>query len=74
MVFSSGVAAWSTVDVEQTPVFAGLIAFALVALLFLVVQELIVEAHEKEGGELWYVSVFLYIGLVISFAMDMALQ
>jgi zinc transporter ZupT len=74
MVFSSGVAAWSTDDVEQTPIFTGLIAFALVALLFLVVQELIVEAHEKEGGDLWYVSMFLYIGLVLSFAMDLVLQ
>lgn len=73
MLCASGVAAYSTDDLAGTPVFVGLVAFALVALLFLVVQELLMEAHEKEGHELWQTSIWLYIGLLLSVAFDLLL-
>lgn len=59
--------------VENKPPFVGLIAFALVALLFLVVEELLLEAHEKEGSEVWHISGWLYIGLLLSICLDVAL-
>ena len=36
---------------QDQPAFVALISFSMVALLFLVVQELLVEAHEKDGAE-----------------------
>jgi len=59
--------------VEHSFVFAGLIAFALVALLFLVLQELLLEAREKEDGQLWQVSMWLYVGLFLSLFLDILL-
>jgi zinc transporter ZupT len=59
--------------VEHSFVFAGLVAFALVALLFLVLQELLLEAREKEDGQLWQVSMWLYIGLFLSLFLDIFL-
>jgi zinc transporter ZupT len=59
--------------VEHSFVFAGLIAFALVALLFLVLQELLLEAREKEDGQLWQVSMWLYAGLFLSLFLDILL-
>jgi len=56
--------------VEHSFIFAGLIAFALVALLFLVLQELLLEAREKEDGQLWQVSMWLYVGLFLSLFLD----
>jgi zinc transporter ZupT len=56
--------------VEHSFVFAGLIAFALVALLFLVLQELLLEAREKKDGQLWQVSMWLYVGLLLSIFLD----
>jgi len=58
--------------VEDQPTFVGLIAFALVALLFLVVEELLLEAHDKEGSEVWHISGWLYVGLLLSICLDMA--
>lgn len=73
MLMAAGIAAYSTDDLEGTPMFVGLVAFALVALLFLVVQELLMEAHEKEGHELWQTSIWLYIGLLLSVGFDIVL-
>lgn len=56
--------------VQRTPLFGGLIAFALAAVLFLILQELIFEAHDKETAEGWHVSIFLYVGLMLSICMD----
>jgi len=73
MLAASCTASVGTDSVENSSVFAGLIAFALVALLFLVLQELLLEAHEKEGGELWQVSVWLYVGLFLSLVLAILL-
>jgi len=62
-----------TADVQRSWAFPGLIAFALVALLFLVLQELLLEAHETESGEVWHVSGLLYTGLLLSVVLDVTL-
>lgn len=69
---AAGAAAGATY-VEHMAAFCGLVAFALVAVLFLVVQELLVEAHEKEEGEAWHISVWLYVGLLLSITLDVLL-
>merc|ERR1712048_86631 len=73
MVVAACIACVGTDKVEHLPAFSGLIAFALVALLFLVLQELLIEANEKGGGELWQISVWLYIGLFFSLCLDILL-
>jgi len=51
---------------EYPAVFVGFIAFAIVALLFLVTQELLIEAFENTDSEgLWYVNIWLFIGIFI---------
>ncbi|CAE8581814.1 unnamed protein product [Polarella glacialis] len=70
----ASVAAYLTAhQVQGTPIFSALIAFALAAVLFLVLQELLLEAHEKQESEGWTVSVWLYIGLLMSICIDIAL-
>lgn len=54
-------------------VFTGLISFSLVAVLFLVIQELILEAAEKDQEQRWNVSIFIYMGLFISFGLEVVL-
>mmetsp|Transcript_83266 Transcript_83266/g.226128 ORF Transcript_83266/g.226128 Transcript_83266/m.226128 type:complete len:226 (-) Transcript_83266:107-784(-) len=71
MLVAAAVACQSVSFMERTPAFSGFIAFAMVALLFLVFQELLVEAHEKEGGEAWHISLWLYAGLLVSIHIDM---
>lgn len=70
MLASSVLAAVGAGYLEDTPAFCGLVAFALVAVLFLVLQELLIEAHEKEGGQEWHITVWLYAGLLLSITLD----
>eukprot|EP00277_Geminigera_cryophila_P046664 CAMPEP_0173086380 /NCGR_PEP_ID=MMETSP1102-20130122/22722_1 /TAXON_ID=49646 /ORGANISM="Geminigera sp., Strain Caron Lab Isolate" /LENGTH=116 /DNA_ID=CAMNT_0013966917 /DNA_START=80 /DNA_END=430 /DNA_ORIENTATION=+ len=43
--------------------FAGFISFAIVALLFLVTQELLLTAHEiTDEQTLWYININLFLG------------
>ena len=73
MLLASIVAFQGAYEAKSTPAFCGLIAFAMAALLFLVLDELLLEAHEKEESEGWTVSVWLYIGLLLSIAFDVLL-
>jgi len=74
MMLSASMIAASSIDrVENTPVFVGFTAFALVALMFLVVQEMLLEARRKRGSELWHSSIWLYFGFLLSLAVDAAM-
>ena len=56
------------------PVFLGFVTFSMVALLFLVTQELLISAHEGSGGEgLWYVTVWIFFGLATVIMMEKVL-
>ena len=47
----------------------------IVALLFLVTQELLISAHEGQGGEdLWYVTVWIFLGLATVVLMEKLLD
>ncbi|CAE8602342.1 unnamed protein product [Polarella glacialis] len=63
----------ASVSLKDSVAFSGLIAFSMVALLFLVFQELVVEAAEKDKEATWHVSICLYLGLVVSIILHMAL-
>mmetsp|Transcript_524 Transcript_524/g.948 ORF Transcript_524/g.948 Transcript_524/m.948 type:complete len:581 (-) Transcript_524:143-1885(-) len=70
MLFAATAAGMGATIVEGTPAFVALIAFALVALLFLVVDELLSEAKEKEESGEWHVGIWLYLGLIASILLD----
>ena len=54
-----------------TAVFEGLIAFCIVALLFLVTQELLAGAHENlEGKEIVWVNMMIFLGILIVIAVE----
>eukprot|EP00933_Yihiella_yeosuensis_P010713 TRINITY_DN117526_c0_g1_i1.p1 TRINITY_DN117526_c0_g1~~TRINITY_DN117526_c0_g1_i1.p1 ORF type:complete len:463 (-),score=102.09 TRINITY_DN117526_c0_g1_i1:30-1418(-) len=73
MLATSLVSAVGADFIQGSAAFVGLIGFSLVALLFLVVEELLIEAHEKEGGSEWHVSMMLYVGLLLSIILDVLL-
>jgi zinc transporter ZupT len=53
------------------PLFAGIIAFGMVGLVFLVCSELLIAAHEAlDGEEVWWVSIQIFVGIVIVLLLD----
>eukprot|EP00658_Telonema_sp_P-2_P024100 TRINITY_DN19667_c0_g2_i1.p1 TRINITY_DN19667_c0_g2~~TRINITY_DN19667_c0_g2_i1.p1 ORF type:complete len:176 (+),score=58.99 TRINITY_DN19667_c0_g2_i1:127-654(+) len=58
--------------VKQEYVFIGFIAFATVALLFLVTEELLTEANEVSKGSFW-INICFFLGLYAGLIMDKAL-
>merc|ERR1712166_1206524 len=63
LVGFAGAALGSALE-DNRGVLIGLIAFSVVAILFLVTHELLCEAFELQHGEvLWYVNVWLFLGL-----------
>lgn len=54
-------------------VFIGLVAFGAVALLFLVCNELLIEAHNAQGEEeRWWISALVFLGIYVVLVMDHA--
>ena len=51
---------------EEPSLFAGMIGFGTSALLFMVAEELLLEAHE-EADHIWWVDLQLYVGFYASF-------
>jgi ZIP family zinc transporter len=66
--------------VDASPaIHVGLISFGIAALLFLVTEELLLEAHEAQehsAGEehIWWVDMFFFLGFLMSFLMDKLLS
>lgn len=51
--------------------FISFVSFGIVSLLYLCCNELIIEAREiQKGGNLWYVSIYLFIGVYSVIVMD----
>ncbi|KAH3745602.1 zinc transporter [Pelomyxa schiedti] len=44
------------------PIFVGVVSFGMAALLFLISDELLVEAHKEEENDTWWVTIFFFIG------------
>jgi ZIP family zinc transporter len=56
---------------EANPaVFVACLSFAIVALLFLVTQELLIEAHENNPVETWWVSSMFFVGVLFIILED----
>lgn len=51
----------------QPALFAGMMGFGTSALLFMVAEELLLEAHEDGGHHIWWVDLQLYVGFYASF-------
>ena len=56
-----------------------LISFGIAALLFLVTEELLLEAHEAQEHSaheehIWWVDMFFFLGFLLSFLMDKLLD
>lgn len=48
-----------------------MVAFGTVALLFLVCNELLIEAREAQGeDERWYISIMVFVGVYIVIMLD----
>jgi len=58
---------------SQQAIFIGVISFALVALLFLVTQELLSEAREV-AGENAFINGMFFVGVLAGMVLDKALQ
>jgi len=61
--------------VEGSPIaFTALVSFGIVALLFLVVGELVIEANNKRNGEVeWWISCIFFLGVWLVLIVDHAL-
>ena len=44
----------------------GLLSFGAAALLYLVTEELLLEAHESTDGHVWYVDLCFFVGFLLS--------
>mmetsp|Transcript_41730 Transcript_41730/g.138787 ORF Transcript_41730/g.138787 Transcript_41730/m.138787 type:complete len:85 (-) Transcript_41730:53-307(-) len=58
---------------DNPPMYTGLMAFGVAALLFLVTEELLLEAHENVGGNdehIWWVDGMFFFGFYCSFLLE----
>lgn len=66
-----GGAAAASVLAGFPAVHAGLVSFGIAALLYLVTEELLLEAHEAmEEEHVWWIDVMFFIGFLASFMME----
>lgn len=53
------------------PVFYAFMSFGTVALLFLVVEELLIEAHENQDGKgIWYINQCVFLGFLVIMVVE----
>ena len=64
--------AWAAETLEDSPALhTALISFGIAALLYLVTEELLLEAHEgQEEEHVWYVDFFFFFGFMASFLLE----
>ncbi len=69
MLASAGIGAAAGNAVKSiTALFIAMVAFGSVALLFLVCNELLIEAREAQnenGGERWWISLQVFVGIYL---------
>merc|ERR1711879_42138 len=66
MILSAFTAARSAHGIQDSPAFAGMLSFSLIALLFMVLEELLVEARETKMGDVTRIGIWFYVGLLVS--------
>jgi len=48
----------------------GLISFGVAALLYLVTEELLLEAHSEQEDHVWWIDLCFFLGFFLSFIME----
>ena len=67
-------AARGDISASSPAAFTAFVAFGVVALLFLVTHELLIEAHDAQGGkEVWWINVVLFVGVFIVLLLNRVL-
>ena len=67
-------AALGDISASSPAAFTGFVAFGTVALLFLVTHELLIEAHDAQGGvEVWWINTILYVGIFVVLLLNRVL-
>ena len=60
---------------SRSPVaFVGMLSFGASALLFMVAEELLLDAHVEDGAHVWWVDLQLYTGFFTSIIAGKALR
>jgi zinc transporter ZupT len=68
---AAGGAACGSAARAVPPLFAGIIAFGMVGLVYLVCAELLIAAHEAlDGNEVWWVSAQIFVGIMVVLLLD----
>lgn len=72
MFLAAGLGGYFGAIVEDSPaVFMGLVSFGAVALLFLVCNELLIEARNAQGeDEKWWISAMVFVGIYVVLMMN----
>ncbi len=72
MLLASGLGAAIGASVQAIPIiFVAMVSFGAVALLFLVCNELLIEAREAQGDdEKWYISIMVFLGIYLVLMLD----
>jgi zinc transporter ZupT len=72
MLFAAGIGAMIGEVTRSLPaLFIGMVAFGSVALLFLVCNELLIEAKETQGEEeRWWISIMVFVGVYLVLMID----
>lgn len=52
----------------------GLLSFGAASLLYLITEELLVEAHEEGGPHVWYVDLMFFVGFIASVLLEQNIQ
>lgn len=52
----------------------GLLSFGAASLLYLITEELLVEAHEEGGAHVWYVDIMFFVGFIASVLLEQNIQ
>ena len=60
--------------VADTALHVGLISFGVAALLYLVTEELLLEAHSEGEGHVWWVDCAYFAGFLGSFLLEKAVD
>lgn len=72
MFCASGIGAAVGSSVQALPaLFIGMVSFGAVALLFLVTNELLIEARSSQGeDDYWYITIMVFVGVFLVLVLD----
>jgi len=69
-ILIAGLIGASLLQGTEGPVLIGTIAFGGAGLLYLVTEELMIEAHEDEETDRWWVTIMFFVGFMVVILLD----